>query len=55
MAEIVYEKHFDPTYNAHYYFNPATGESVWELPQGAQVTVVDKTAPAGTEPDAKTA
>ena len=30
--ETIFEKHFDTTYNTHYYFNVATGESFWELP-----------------------
>jgi len=49
----IYEKHFDPTYNTHYYFNVATQESVWELPEGNNLTVIDKTEKPGQEPDSK--
>ena len=31
------EKYFDQTYQREYYHDPATGESLWELPDGAIV------------------
>ena len=27
-----FEKYFDTTYNRPYYYNPATGDSLWEVP-----------------------
>jgi len=29
-----WQKNWDETYQLHYYFNPETGESSWELPDG---------------------
>lgn len=32
---VFYEKHYDPTYQRHYYYDPASGDSVWEVPEGS--------------------
>jgi hypothetical protein len=44
-VEQVYEKYFDETYQMHYYYNPFTKESVWELPvfSSGAVQIIDKT------------
>ena len=39
------EKYFDLTYQIPYYFNPATGESLWDPPADAVIadmTIVQK-------------
>jgi hypothetical protein len=41
MAET-YEKYFDSNYLLPYYFNPVTEQSVWEMPTGPHVTIIDK-------------
>ena len=30
-------KHFDPNHNLNYYYNAFLNESVWELPEGAEL------------------
>ena len=37
-----FEKYFDPTYQRPYFFNPLTGETLWEIPAGS--LVADMTA-----------
>ena len=40
------EKYFDETYQRAYYYNPATTESLWELPEGAIVADMTKSVMA---------
>lgn len=35
-------KQFDKRYNRHYYFNPKTNESIWELPNEVQQKIKDE-------------
>ena len=37
-----FEKYFDPTYQRPYFFNPLTGDTLWEIPAGS--LVADMTA-----------
>ena len=54
-AETYFEKYFDEANKRHYFYNPFTRESVWEVP--ADATVIDRTKsldfPPSTEGDAK--
>lgn len=34
---IFYEKYFDPSYQAYYFYNPKDGSSVWEVPPGSVI------------------
>jgi len=34
---IYLEKYFDTTYQRDYYYNPATGDSLWEAPTDAVI------------------
>lgn len=36
-----FEKYFDDTYQRHYYYNPFTKDTQWEVPQNAKI--IDKT------------
>ena len=31
------EKYYDETYHRHYFFDPYSGASMWEAPEGAMV------------------
>jgi hypothetical protein len=48
MEPRVLDKHFDSSYNLPYYFDPKSGESLWELPEG-KVQIVDKTVEETTQ------
>jgi hypothetical protein len=34
-AVLFFEKYYDQSYQAYYYYNPKDGSSVWEVPPGA--------------------
>ena len=36
-------KYFDDNYKREYYYNQETGESMWELPEGQEIEVIDCT------------
>ena len=36
-------KYFDDNYKREYYYNQETGESMWELPKGQEIEVIDCT------------
>ena len=36
------EKHWDFTYKREYFFNPATEESIWDLPEDNKLKIVDR-------------
>ena len=40
---LTLEKYFDTNYKASYYFNTKTKESIWTLPIGVKVNIIDMT------------
>ena len=42
---VTFEKYFDTQHQLPFYYNVVTQESLWELPTGDHVRVVDKTEP----------
>ena len=47
------EKYWNEEYSREYYFNPETQESIWELPKGVEVEIIDHTDGATEAVDEK--
>jgi hypothetical protein len=49
----IFEKYFDAHYQRPYYFDVATQESLWELPDEPDLEIVDKTKDEALDEKAK--